>query len=63
MTPVLDFLRANFAYFVAVALPLAGFMLALVRFSDDDREDGARIAAASVLGLCVYALLYTLLIA
>ncbi|MEY2517561.1 MAG: hypothetical protein QOJ89_4919 [bacterium] len=57
MSGVLDFLRANFAYFVAVALPLAGVVLAIAKFSSGDRDDGLRIAAASLLGVCLYALL------
>jgi hypothetical protein len=56
MAPVLDFLRANFAYFVAVALPLAGIVIAIAKLSGGDRDDALRIAAASVLGACLYAL-------
>lgn len=59
IAPILDFLRANFAYFVAVALPLAGVVLAIVKFADGDRDEGLRIAAASLLGVCLYALLLT----
>jgi hypothetical protein len=55
--PILDFLRTNFAYFVAVALPLAGLVLAIVKFADGDREAGLGIAAAALLGVCLYALL------
>jgi hypothetical protein len=57
MAPVLDFLRRNFAYFVAVALPLAGVILAIVKVVDGDRDAGLRIAAAALLGVCLYALL------
>ena len=57
MTAVLDFLRANFAYFLAVALPLAGVVIAVAKFLSGDRDDGLRIAAASLLGFCLYALL------
>jgi hypothetical protein len=57
MGPLLDVLRRNFAYFVAVALPLAGAVLAVAKFADGDRDDALRIAAASVLGACLYALL------
>jgi hypothetical protein len=57
--PILDFLRANFAYFVAVALPLAGVVLAITKFAVGDRDDGLRLAAASLLGVCLYALLLT----
>lgn len=56
--PILDFLRSNFAYFVAVALPLAGIVLAIVKFADGDRADGLRIAAAALLGVCLYGLLF-----
>jgi hypothetical protein len=56
-TPALDFLRANFAYIVAVALPLAGVVMAVAKYMDGDRDEGLRIAAASVLGICLYALL------
>ena len=54
--PILDFLRRNFAYFVAVALPLAGVVLAVVKFAEGDRDDALRIAAAALLGACLYAL-------
>lgn len=59
LAPVLDFLRRNFAYFVAVALPLAGVILAIVKYADGDREAGLGIAAAALLGVCLYALLLT----
>jgi hypothetical protein len=55
--PILDFLRRYFAYFVAVALPLAGAVLAIVKYADGDRDEALGIAAASVLGVCLYALL------
>lgn len=57
MAAILDFLRRYFAIFVAIALPLAGALLAGVKLSEGDREDALRIAAASVLGFCLYALL------
>jgi hypothetical protein len=56
MAPVLDFLRGAFAYIVAFALPLAGAILAIVKFAAGDRDEGLRIAAAAVLGICVYGL-------
>jgi hypothetical protein len=62
MSGVLDFLRANFALFVAAALPLAGLVMAIAKFADGDREDGTRIAAATVLGCFLYALGYSLLL-
>ena len=55
--PILDFLRRWFAVIVAVALPLAGVILAVIRFAEGDREDAFRIAAAALLGVCLYALL------
>jgi uncharacterized membrane protein HdeD (DUF308 family) len=54
---MLDRLRVLFPYVVAVALPLAGAILAIVRLTEGDRDDGWRLAAASVLGLALYALL------
>jgi hypothetical protein len=54
---MLDLLRRLFPYVVAVALPLAGAVLAVVRFADGDRDDGLRLAAASVLGVFLYLLL------
>ncbi len=59
MQPVLDFLRTNFALFVAVAFPLAGVILAVIKLAGGDREDALRIAAASLLGFFLYALLLT----
>jgi hypothetical protein len=59
MAPILDWLRANFIYIVAFILPLAGAVLAVVKFSEGEREECARIAAASVLGACVYAIAFT----
>lgn len=59
MRPILDWLRANFIYIVAVILPLAGAVLAVVKFSEGDRQEGARILAASVCGACLYAIAFT----
>jgi hypothetical protein len=56
-TPVLDFLRANFAIFVAIALPLAGVVMAIAKYTEGDRDTAIRIAAASVLGIFLYSLL------
>lgn len=56
-TPLLDFLRANFAYIVAVALPLAGVVLAAIKLAEGDREGALRLLAAAVFGACLYALL------
>ncbi len=54
---MLDRLRVLFPYIVAVALPLAGAVLAVLRFVESDRDGALRIAAASLLGLALYALL------
>lgn len=54
---VLDVLRVAFPYLVAVALPLAGVIIAVIRYTQDDREDALRIAAAALLGICLYGLL------
>ncbi len=54
---MLDFLRGIFVYVVAIALPLAGVILAIVKFAAGDRDEGIRIAAAALLGVCLYALL------
>jgi len=53
---MLDRLRLSFPYFLAVALPLVGAVLAVVRIGDGDRDDALRIAAATALGLALYAL-------
>jgi hypothetical protein len=54
---MLERLRRIFPYAVAVALPLAGVVIAVVRYADGERDDALRIAAAAVLGLSLYALL------
>jgi hypothetical protein len=54
---MLDHLRTLFVYIVAVALPLAGAVIAVIRFADGDRDDGLRIAAAAVFGAALYSLL------
>ncbi len=56
---MLDVLRGTFAYVVAVALPLAGAILAIIQFVDGETREGIRIAAATLLGICLYALLLT----
>jgi hypothetical protein len=53
---MLDFLRGIFVYVVAVALPLAGAIIAIVRLADGERDEAIRIGAAALLGACVYAL-------
>ncbi|MGH2899386.1 MAG: hypothetical protein ACRDMZ_11980 [Solirubrobacteraceae bacterium] len=54
---ILDRLRVWFPYIVAVALPLAGIVIALLRYSQGDRDDALRIAVAAFLGICLYGLL------
>jgi drug/metabolite transporter (DMT)-like permease len=54
---ILDRLRVAFPYLVAVALPLAGIVIAVVRYSQGDHEDALRIALAAFLGMCLYGLL------
>jgi len=54
---MLDRLRVAFPYIVAIALPLAGVLIAVIRFTQDERDDALRIAAAAFLGLCLYGLL------
>ena len=56
---MLDRLRRLFPIVVAVALPLAGVVLAGARVVEGDRDDGVRLLAASVLGAALYALLLT----
>jgi hypothetical protein len=53
---VLDRLRTAFPYILAVALPLAGLVLAIVRYSQNERDDALRIAIAAVLGMFLYSL-------
>jgi hypothetical protein len=55
--PVLDWGRANFIIIVAAALPLAGLVIAIVRFTEGERQEAARILAAAVLGTIVYLIL------
>ena len=53
---MLDRLRVAFPYIVAVALPLAGAIIAVLRYTQGEREDALRIAIAAFLGLCLYGL-------
>ncbi len=55
----LDQLRLAFPYVVALALPLAGLLLAIVKFTDGDRDDALRLLGATALGVALYALLLT----
>lgn len=58
MEPVLDFLREIFPYAIAAFFPLAGLIFAILKLTEGDRLEAARLAAATVLGLCVYALVF-----
>lgn len=53
---MLDRLRTAFPYLVAVALPLAGVIIAILRYTQGEREEGLRIALAALLGMCLYGL-------
>jgi hypothetical protein len=55
---MLDWLRAAFPYIVAIVLPLAGLVLALARYVEQDRDEAVRLAAASAVGFALYALLF-----
>jgi hypothetical protein len=48
---MLDRLRVAFPYILAFFLPLAGAVIAILRFTEGDRDDALRIAAVSLLGL------------
>ena len=58
MALMLDRLRGSFIYVVALVLPLAGVVIAAIRFAEGDRDEAVRIAAAALLGTCVLALLF-----
>ncbi len=53
---MLDRLRVAFPYIVAVALPLAGVVIAVVRYTQGERDEGLRIAVAALLGMFLYGL-------
>lgn len=54
---MLDALRGAFAYIVAALLPLAGLVLAVVRLAQGERYEALMLLAATLLGVCLYALL------
>lgn len=56
---MLDRLRGSFIYVVALVLPLAGAIIAIVRYSEGDRDEAIRLAALALLGTCLLALLAT----
>ena len=43
---------------IAVVVPLAGAVLAILQWAGGDRTFALRILAAAVLGICLYALLF-----
>ena len=53
--------RATAIYPVAIAaaLPVAGIVLALVRFSENDRREAGVMAAAAILGAAIWAIVLT----
>lgn len=55
---VLDGLRLSFIYIVALVLPLAGAIIAAIRYAEGDRDEATKVAAAALLGISVYALLF-----
>ena len=54
--PMLDRLRGMFIYVVALVLPLAGAIIAIIRFVEGDREEAIRVLAAALLGACLLTL-------
>jgi hypothetical protein len=44
---------------IAVVVPLAGVVLAVMQAADGDRRSALRLGVAAVLGACVYALVLT----
>jgi hypothetical protein len=57
VTRLLDALRVAFPYIVAVVLPLAGVLIAVIRYTQGDRDEALRIAVAAFLGVCLYGLI------
>lgn len=53
---MLDAARGVFIYVLAALLPLAGLILAAVRFAEGDRHEGAMVLAAALLGAFAYLL-------
>jgi hypothetical protein len=59
MRPILDWLRASFIYIVSALLPLAGAVMAVVRLTEGERDEAARVLAASVAGALVWLIVLT----
>ncbi len=55
---MLDRLRMLFPYIVALALPLAGVIIAVIRYSEGEHDDALRLAAVALLGMSLYALAF-----
>jgi len=55
---MLDRLRGSFIYVVALVLPLAGAVIAVIRFAEGDRNEAIRLAALALLGASLLALLF-----
>ena len=53
---MLDHVRVAFPYIVAIALPLAGIVIAILRYTQGEHDDALRIAVAALLGLFLYGL-------
>ena len=54
---MLDRLRGAFIYIVAALLPLAGLILAAVRYGQGERDESLRVLLATFIGICLYGLL------
>lgn len=54
---MLNRLRALFPIALAIVLPLAGIIIAGVRYADGDRDEALRLAAAALVGGAIYWLL------
>jgi hypothetical protein len=59
MRPILDWLRASFIYLFSALLPLAGAVMAVVRLTEGERDEAARVLAASVAGALVWLIVLT----
>jgi hypothetical protein len=53
---MLDQVRVAFPYIVAIALPLAGIVIAILRYTQGEHDDALQIAVAALLGLFLYGL-------
>ena len=56
---MLDRLRGIFPFALALALPLVGAVLAVVRYATGERDEALRLALATLLGVALYALALT----